>query len=109
MPIACPACGRPNSDRAPQCIYYSESLEELAGGEPTMGAAAIAPATSRHFIILAPQTGDADGRVALFAEVVGMDPYDARLALQTERPRLFRRGETLLEDEGLSPPLCLAP
>ena len=73
-----------------------------------MGVAAIAPATSRHLIILAPQTGDADGRVALFAEVVGMDPYDARLALQTERPRLFRRVETLEEAEVLSARLASA-
>jgi len=108
MPIACPACGRPNSDRAPQCIYCSESLEGLAGGEPTMGVAAIAPATSRHLIILAPQTGDADGRAALFAEVVGMDAYDARLALQTERPRLLRRVETPEEAEVLSARLASA-
>ena len=43
-----------------------------------------------------------------FAEAAGMDPYDARLALQIERPRLLRKVETATEAADLSARLASA-
>ncbi len=57
--------------------------------------AALESSANRHLIVLAPQSEGVDGRVETFAEAAGMDPYDARLALQIERPRLLRKVETV--------------
>lgn len=94
MPIACPACGRPNSDRASQCVYCTESLEGLAVEQAIADTPASATSSSRHLIIILPQpdkAGDSGETASRFAEIVGMNLYDARLALQTERPRLLRK------------------
>ena len=108
MPIACPACGRPNSGTAAQCVYCTESLEGLARDEPSIEPDSPEVSTSRHLIILAPQPAGSDERAALFAEVTGLKAYDARLALQTERPRLLRKVETAQEAEALSAGLTSA-
>ncbi len=108
MPIACPACGRPNSERATQCTYCTKSLEGVAAGEPLPESSPLESATNRHLIILAPQSEGLDGRVEPFAEAVGMDPYDARLALQAERPRLLRKVESASDAKDLSARLASA-
>ena len=111
MPIACPACGRPNSERATQCIYCTEVLEGLAPDatdERLPETAPLEASGNRHLIILAPQLEGLDGRVEPFAEAVGMDPYDARLALQIKRPRLLRKVETASEAAHLSARLASA-
>ena len=107
MPLSCPACGRPNSERASQCIYCSETLEGVTGDRP-LPESASEPSANRHLIILAPQLGGLDGRVEAFAEAAGMEPYDARLALQIERPRLLRKVETASEAAHLSARLASA-
>jgi len=109
MPIACPACGRPNAESAPHCVYCSESLKALARDEPSK--AVFSPSSrsrDQHLIILAPQPPGDEGRVALFAEAAGVNAYDARLALLTERPRLLRKMGTAREAESLSARLSSA-
>jgi hypothetical protein len=104
MPIACPACGRPNPDRSPQCLYCRESLEGRVAEDrdhPSAGQPG-PPATNRHLVILAPQPNDSGDRVLPFGEILGMKPYDARLALQTGRLRLLRKVESSQEAEELS-------
>jgi hypothetical protein len=104
MPIACPACGRPNADNAPQCVYCTESLKGLARDQPSTEHVSSqgSRGQDRHLIILAPQPPGDDRRVALFAEAAGVNAYDARLALLTERPRLLRKMDTAEEAESLS-------
>ena len=108
MPIACLACGRPNSARATQCIYCTESLEGVAAGEPLPESSPLESATNRHLIILASQSEGLDGQVEPLAEAVGMDPYDARLALQAGRPRLLRKVESASDAKVLSARLASA-
>lgn len=108
MPIACPACGRPNPERATQCIYCTESLEGVAADEPLPESSPLESATNRHLIILDRQSEGLDGRVEPFAEAVGMDPYDARLALRAERPRLLRKLESASDAKDLSARLASA-
>jgi hypothetical protein len=95
MPRACPACGRPNADRAAQCLYCTEPFEPIPEEK---GAADVPPETpatpsERHLIILSPQ-GDAfdiESKIGAFAELMRMTSYDARLALATKRHRLLRK------------------
>jgi hypothetical protein len=95
MPRACPACGRPNADRAARCLYCTEPFDALPADEKAAEApeAPVAPTSERHIIVLAPlgDAADIDGKVEPFAEVTGLTPYDARLALATKRHRLLRK------------------
>lgn len=97
MPIACPACGRPNSDLATRCLYCVEPLEgaapKLMRAEPAIVVQA--PVSDRYLIILAPLSDpeSMDGKGPAFAQVMGWTLYDARLALQTRRHRLIRKVE----------------
>jgi len=104
MPTACPACGRPNADNAPHCVYCTESLKGLARDQPSTEHVSLQGSRSRdrHLIILAPQPPGDEGREALFAEAAGVNAYDARLALLTDRPRLLRKMDTAQEAESLS-------
>lgn len=110
MPIACPACGRPNAESAERCVYCTESLEGLRSAEASAEAASVesAPSRNRYLIILAPQTTPVDDGAESFAEIMGLASYDARLALQTERPRLVRKVDRLPEAEELSAGLASA-
>jgi hypothetical protein len=106
MPRACPSCGRPNADRAARCLYCTEPFEPPSK-EETQLEVSTAPrsfVSDRHLIILAPQSDDDvhDDKVRLFAEAVGLLPYDARLALQTKRHRLLRKIEGTSEAKELS-------
>ncbi len=81
MPKSCPACGRPNADRASQCLYCTAPLEPLENAAPETSAEEIptlpqAPASDRHLIILAPQPDASvtDGRVEAFAAAAAHVP-----------------------------------
>ena len=91
MPRACPACGRPNSDQATRCLYCTEPFE--AEALDTRPPQPPVPVSERHLIILAPQKDGSIGeeRIQSIAEVLGLTPYDARLALQATRHRFFRK------------------
>jgi hypothetical protein len=54
------------------------------------------------------QSEGLDGQVKPLAEAVGMDPYDARLALQAGRPRLLRKVESASDAKVLSARLASA-
>lgn len=100
MPKSCPACGRPNADRATQCLYCTGPLEPMKDVEPEGPAGEItsfpkAPSSDRHLIILAPQldASATDANVEAFAAAAGLSRYDARLALLTQRHRVLRKVE----------------
>lgn len=107
MAKPCPACTRPNSDRATQCLYCSEPL-----GSPPLPAAyadesstlALAPASAAdwHLIILIPSGPPDDAMVETLADVAGVSRYDARLSLTSTRPRVFCRMEGDRFARGLS-------
>ena len=92
MPRACPACGRPNSEQSARCLYCTEPFDRTAPDEPVAPAI---PISTRHLIILAPQgdEGLSEARAQSLAAVLGLAPYDARLALKTIRHRLLCKVE----------------
>jgi hypothetical protein len=101
MARACPACGRPNSEQSARCLYCTEPFDRTAPDEPVAPAI---PISSRHLIILAPQgdEGSSEERAQSFAEVLGLAPYDARLALKTLRHRLLCKVEGQREAREIS-------
>jgi hypothetical protein len=95
MARACPACGRPNADRATRCLYCSETFQALPADvtPPAVPETVVTGSSERHVIIVAPQPDatDIDSKAERFAEVVGLPSYDARLVLATKRHRLLRK------------------
>jgi hypothetical protein len=93
MAVACPVCSRPNADSAAKCLYCSEPLDPV---EPPKGGEIALSETpqkerERHLLILVPGATPTDDTVKDLSRILGMAPYDARLSLQTTRPRLIRR------------------
>jgi hypothetical protein len=89
MARACPACGRPNGDRATRCLYCSQRLPEPAAD--TEPAVPRGPATTAQLVILAPNRGAVDGKVEALSDAAALGRYEARLALQASRYRLLRK------------------
>lgn len=96
MARACPACGRPNGNRAARCLYCSQPLFPLPEvSTPELPAVRASDAYSTaHLVILAPARGEIDGKAPALAERAAMGLYEARLALQARRYRLLRKVET---------------
>jgi len=106
MARACPACSRPNGDAATKCLYCSEALEpqglersEDAGVAPS--EVALSPPAAgqsfeskdQHLVVLIPGAKVEDALVEHLATLGRFSAYEARLALQSGRPRIFRRFE----------------
>jgi hypothetical protein len=90
MAIACPVCGRPNSESAAKCLYCVSPLEPL--GELAEKAAPAAPPAEhgRYLLILLPGNGPQEEGIREFSRIAEVSPYEARLSLSSPRPRLFR-------------------
>jgi hypothetical protein len=98
MARACPACARPNGDRAAKCLYCSEPLEtlsEIDAASPVETQLEIATPSveDRHLVILIPGRAPDDEAVESLADAAEMSLYEARLSLAATRPRVFRRIE----------------
>lgn len=97
MVRACPACQRPNAEAASKCLYCSEPLPVIDAAEESQASTTSSEAlraserSERHLVILLPGTDPSCA--AAFARAADVDLYDARLHLQSPRPRLLRRVE----------------
>lgn len=111
MPKLCPACQRPNGDRANQCLYCTEPLPaESAPAENARPASpdGLAPISltepesvplsgaERYLVILVPSGQRSPEQASALVDATGVGLYEANLLLASDRPRLFRRveGET---------------
>lgn len=103
MARPCPACSRPNGDRALKCLYCAAPLPEVEEAPQALPAETLAKA-GRHLIILAPHEElpqGYDGKVDALARATALSLYDARLALNARRYRLLRKVETAAEADAL--------
>ena len=104
MARACPSCQRPNSDAASRCLYCTAPLPEVEGDERSEVATSSPHrvATDRHLVILIPFDAAEEGQVVALSQLAKLSLYDARVALLSRRPRLFRRVDSEAEARRLS-------
>lgn len=110
---ACPACGRPNADRATICLYCSQPLPSVLpvleaippGSHVSLGGQT---SSSAHLVILAPSSGTENDKAPALASAAALGLYEARLALQAKRYRLLRKLESEEPARSLSRDLAVA-